>query len=255
MSKSTDEDISLEDMANLMKPGLRVVRGKDWNGGFQDGNGPGTVISEHASVKGSWRVKWDMTGSMIYYDFEHKHNLKIIDFRSSLGKKLFVAKSTFDLKIICEGKTIECHKSVLCCHSDVFETMFLNMSMAEAKSGVVKIDDFKANTMETLLYFLYSEVVKDTEMINTELLHAAEKYNIPELLEICSDYLKQNLSLTNVLDVLVSAHLTNQKTLFDAASDFTYRNRDNLAKTTAWEDFKKTNPTLVANILCLVLEL
>ena len=92
-------------------------------------------------------------------------------------------------------------------------------------------------------------------MINTGLLHDAEKYNIPELLEVCTDYLKQNLSLENALDVLVSAHLTNQKALFDAASDFTCKNRDKVVKTTAWEEFQRTNLTVAANIAFLVLKL
>ena len=31
----------------------------------------------------------------------------------SIGKKPLMGKNTFDLKIICEGKEIECHKDVL----------------------------------------------------------------------------------------------------------------------------------------------
>ena len=100
---------------------------------------------------------------------ETEQELKIIiDSGLTLGKKLFEAKSTYDLKIICDEKTFECHRNVLCCQSDVFETMLLG-NMAEAKSGIVKIDDFKAEVIETLLYFLYHEEVKDTKMINTEL--------------------------------------------------------------------------------------
>ena len=58
-----------------------------------------------------------------------------------LGSKLFLDKEFVDLKIICKGKTFECHKNVLSCQSDVFKTMFLNMNMDEAKSGQVKIKD------------------------------------------------------------------------------------------------------------------
>ena len=58
-----------------------------------------------------------------------------------IRSKLFLAKESMDLKIICKGKTFECHKNVLICQSDVFETMFLNMKMDEAKSGQVKIKD------------------------------------------------------------------------------------------------------------------
>ena len=58
-----------------------------------------------------------------------------------LGSKLFLDKEFVDLKIICKGKTFECHKNVLSCQSDVFKTMFLNMNTDEAKSGQVKIKD------------------------------------------------------------------------------------------------------------------
>ena len=68
-----------------------------------------------------------------------------------LGSKLFLDKEFVDLKIICKGKTFECHKNVLSCQSDVFKTMFLNMNTDEAKSGQVKIKDitgkFKKNSI------------------------------------------------------------------------------------------------------------
>jgi hypothetical protein len=60
-----------------------------------------------------------------------------------------------DIKVICDGKTIVCHKNVLGSQSDVFEIMFLNMdSMTEAKSGEIKIEDFKAETIETFIYYV-----------------------------------------------------------------------------------------------------
>ena len=68
---------------------------------------------------------------------DREEELELLGIRS----KLFLAKESMDLKIICKGKTFECHKNVLICQSDVFETMFLNMKMDEAKSGQVKIKD------------------------------------------------------------------------------------------------------------------
>ena len=64
---------------------------------------------------------------------DREEELELLGIRS----KLFLAKESMDLKIIC----FECHKNVLICQSDVFETMFLNMKMDEAKSGQVKIKD------------------------------------------------------------------------------------------------------------------
>ena len=172
-----------------------------------------------------------------------------------LGNKLFMAKNTFDLKIICEGKILECHKNVLCCRSDVFDVMFLNDEMIEAQSREVEINDIQADTMETFLYFLYHDQVQDTKMINAKLLRAAHKYNVLELMEVCTDYLKNNLSFENATDVLVSAHLTDKKDLFEIASDFINENKGKVVKTIAWEEFKKTNSTMAIDIISSVLKL
>ena len=47
-----------------VKIGLRVVRGRDWSWGNQDGNPPGkgTIINEYRTPK-YWNVKWDHDGS------------------------------------------------------------------------------------------------------------------------------------------------------------------------------------------------
>ena len=166
-----------------------------------------------------------------------------------------MAKNTFDLKIICKSQQIECHKLVLCCASNVFEAMFSHMETTEAQSGKVEINDIQADTMKTLLDFLYNGEVEEKKMINAALLRSAHKYNILELMEYCTEYLKQNVSVENATDVLVSAHLTDQKDLFDIVSKFVIENYGKLVKTASWEDFKKTNPTMTADIMCAVLKL
>ena len=73
---------------------------------------------------------------------------------------LFNAKEFVDdVKIVCKGKTFDWHKSVLClrCRSDVFAAMFSNKSMAEANSEEVKIVDFEAEIIETMIYFIYND--------------------------------------------------------------------------------------------------
>ena len=287
-------NLTNEEMARMMRPGLRVIRGTDWftaGSPFEneDENGPGTVIGklcpphdywsylakffggapepEYVHYKNVWKVKWDKTGETHSYvmggswleNGTIKYRLKIIDFGSvpkkPLGNKLSMAKNTFDLKIICQGKIIDCHKSVLCCQSDIFEAMLLNEETIEAKSGEVKIDDIEADTMEMLLYFLYHEQVEDLKNINVKLLYAADKYNVVELVEVCSDTLKRNVSLANATDLLVSAHLLNQKALFDVVAEFVTKNYGKLVKTRAWEEFKETNPKIALSILSAVLKL
>ena len=108
---------SNQEMAKMMKAGLRVTRGPNWPGHDDDGNGPGTVVNQHPTEKNIWLVKWDRTGETHGYwmdssAYSHKIELlKIIQTPQpapkkifSIGKKLLMAPSTFDLKIICEDK-------------------------------------------------------------------------------------------------------------------------------------------------------
>ena len=104
-------NLTNEEMSKMMRPGLRVSRGKNWDEGGIDGNGPGTVIREHPDSKNWWQVKWDRTGKTVYHQMgadnfksgEKIYRLKIINFSTAapqktltLGKKLFMAKSTCD---------------------------------------------------------------------------------------------------------------------------------------------------------------
>ena len=259
--------LTYEEMEKMMRPGIRVIRGRDWKSGDQDGNGPGTVLRQHPIQKYLWEVKWDMTDGRWHVMGNNpkggkQYSLKIIEIsppapKKTLGSQLFMAKNTYDLKIICGGKILECHKNVLCCRSDVFAVMFYNDEMIEAQSREVKINDIQADTMETLLYFLYHDQVQvqDAKMINGKLLCAAHKYNIRELMEVCTEFLKNNISVENASEVVVSAHLTNQKDLFKIASDFIYENKGKITKTIAWEEFKKSNPTMAIDIFSSILKL
>ena len=249
-------DAIWREMAQYMKIGVKVVRGKNWIYDDHDGNGPGTITQVFTD---SLLVKWDKNGREFYYQNNEMKMLKLMNSvdstpQKSLGSMIFAAEEFFDMKVICNGKTFQCHKVVLASQSDVFSTMFLNMEMTEAKLGEVKIDDFKAETIETLMYYFYNQEVKDVSLINTDLLLVAEKYNISSLLKICSGHLQSSLSPKNALDVLLSAHLTNQEDLFSAASKFVYKYKGQLAKTTAWIEMKETNPAMINNILSFVLD-
>jgi hypothetical protein len=59
-------NFSGEEMAKMMKPGVRVVRGKDWDMGNQVGNGPGTVLQRISGTAFWWEVLWDNNPKSLY---------------------------------------------------------------------------------------------------------------------------------------------------------------------------------------------
>merc|ERR1719237_86524 len=138
-------------------------------------------------------------------------------FNLSLGKrlseKMFLKDEFSDVKILCGGKTFPCHKVILSNQSEVFKTMLGDGcgSMIEASTGEIRIKDISADTMESLLYFLYFDHknLKGKNKINIDLLLAADKYNIPDLVKICVNHLKTNLTEVNAVDIMAKSYMIN----------------------------------------------
>ena len=174
---------------------------------------------------------------------------------NSFREKLYAEKELVDLKILCDGKTFKCHKVVLSCQSEVFKTMIKNKSLLEKEMEIMKIEenDISSDTMEQLLYYLYHEKIKDIKMINSDLLIAADKYIVHGLLDECSKYFESNLSLQNALDILVTAEITNQKNLFEAASRFVSKSLGSLNKSSTFREMEKNNPTMFTRVFSKML--
>ena len=140
----------------------------------EDGEGGGTIIKIGSSGE-TCKVKWDHDGSEYWYNQGSNglFSLKLTTRNKKLPEMLFKDKEFVDAKIICEGKTFECHKNVLGCQSDVFAAMFLNNSMNEAKSGVVEIDDFEVEVIETMIYFIYNDKILDKKKYYCEFVRSS----------------------------------------------------------------------------------
>ena len=180
----------------------------------------------------------------------------------SLARKLDYDKEFADVKIVCFNKTFDCHKAVLSCQSEVFKTMIKNKTSTEKQALIEKLaavieiyeNDINSDSMEQLLFYVYHGKVRDIQVINTDLLRAADKYNVIHLFGMCVKYLQSNLSLENALDVLVSADLINQKTLFDSASRFVRTNTGCLKKTSAYNEMFEKDPKFIARVLSKMLD-
>ena len=162
-----------------------------------------------------------------------------------------------DVKIVCNEKTFACHKAVLSCNSEVFKTMIRNKSLTEKQAAVVEINenDFNSETMEQVLFYFYHGNVQNNEMINTDLLRAADKYEVVGLMDICAKYLESNLSLENALDVLVAAELTNQKALFESAAKFVKEKPGKKKKTGAYKEMAEKDTKIIAIVMTKMLNI
>ena len=181
--------------------------------------------------------------------------------QSSLGKilseKLFLSDEFSDVKILCEEKTFPCHRSILGSQSEVFKSMLSNANMDEASSGEIKITDMSANLMETLLCFLYFNhengecKMANKHQITIDLLLAADKYKIHDLILICVNHLKGNLSKENVVDIMIKSYMISQIELFDVARRFVENCKSNneVVEMRALDELKEMDQNLAFEML------
>lgn len=122
---------------------------------------------------------------------------------NSFGE-LFESEKFSDIKFIVENKEFKLHKCILSARSRVFSAMFEH-NMRESKENVVKIDGISYDVMKELFRFIYSEKVENLETLASDLLVAANKYELEDLKSLCEKVLIKNLSTNNVIDLYVLA--------------------------------------------------
>jgi len=176
----------------------------------------------------------------------------------TLGKfpaKFFMNNELSDVKIYCEDEIFDCHKFVLSGQSEVFKTMLIDNEMTEARTGEINITDISANTMKDLLFFLYNGKLDDSK-ITGQLLIAAKKYEILHLIHVCVQCMMENLTRENVVNVMISAYLIDQKILFGHACQFIFsisspknQVKDKIIETNDWKDLKEKNPILACKMM------
>ncbi|CAA7404482.1 unnamed protein product [Spirodela intermedia] len=110
-----------------------------------------------------------------------------------------------DITINTPGGTLRAHKAILSASSPVFQSMFLH-DLRENSSSVVEIEDMSLEACGALLNYLYG-IVRQEEFWKhrSELLAAADKYDLGDLKLCCEESLLEDLSSGNVLQRLRDA--------------------------------------------------
>lgn len=139
---------------------------------------------------------------------------------SSHYEKMFNNKSFSDFQIVTsDGKEINVHKNILSIRSPVFEAM-ITSTMKEGTEKKVVIDDIEGRTLMELIRYVYSGKVHEIDSIATELLYAADKYDLQDLKPLCVESLALNIRVENALEIFVLADLHQERYLKKFAMDF-----------------------------------
>lgn len=165
------------------------------------------------------------------------------DFRS-----LLKSEQHCDMVVSVGNTKIPVHKSILCARSRVFNIMFQH-DMLESKDQEVQVDDIDVETFRDFLSFLYSGKIEFNSLDKAmKLYYAADKYQLTDLRNACSEFLQLNMTVNEVCSVLVLADQHKDDKLKESATFFILMNISAVKLTNGWKDLLRTNPKLVVEL-------
>ena len=186
-------------------------------------------------------------------DFSANSNL-LVHSQKQLGEhlgKIFSDNQFTDVKIQCEGQAFDCHMAILAARSPVFMAMFQS-DMMEKETQSVTIDDLKAEVVGEMLDFIYTGNVSSHDAIlehASELLEAADKYQLDLLKNICEESLCTTLKVNNCVEYLVLGDMHHNLKLKNSALRLVVENSDCIIETDVFKEFLKQKPELVLEVM------
>jgi len=163
-------------------------------------------------------------------------------------ERLLDTSTLTDVIIKCDNKIIECHKAILSARSSVFRAMFQH-DMRENKSNEIIIPDLDFGTVKDMVRYIYSGRLTDLAEKSDLLLSAADKYDIKDLKDICCQCLSANLSVDQVVDVLVLSDLHKATELKNTAIQFLLQHKEEVFAQPDWKSKLKGHPDLLLEVL------
>ncbi len=177
-----------------------------------------------------------------------------VDCQKQLGEqleKVFSEKRLTDVKIECQGGTFDCHKAILAARSPVFLAMF-EANMKENETNIVNFDDFKARIVAEMLNFIYTGNISSEDTLSeiaSELLAAADKYQLDLLKSICEEEFCSTLEATNCVEYLVLGDMYQTFKLKRMALRLIVENVDSITDTDVIKDLFRQKPELALEVM------
>ena len=208
---------------------------------------PGKGLTLEIKIDVDWNTEGELFFEDVDEDLSHEANQKKNNDSETKSKeeavkdfgKMFESKEFCDFEILCDGKEFSCHQNILSARSPVFSAMLKN-ELKESESGKVSIKDVKQETMAEMLYFIYTGLVNETALTETnavvELLFAADKYQLDALKDICQDKLRSILDAENAIEFLILGEKYQAPKLKDSAMMEVVHHMPEIADT---EDYQK----------------
>ncbi|KAJ5075500.1 pep-cterm sorting domain-containing protein [Anaeramoeba ignava] len=151
-------------------------------------------------------------------------------------------ESYFDFEIICEQNKIsfKTHKSILSSRSEYFKSLFKS-KMKEYQENKLILKDISSSILSSILNYFYSGKIEINLENVIEILFFSSKYLIDELIEICLKFIKNNLQIETIVDVLKLSEAMNFNQLIDSSYHFIFQNFEEFIKTSFFLELEENH--------------
>ncbi|XP_014233149.1 TD and POZ domain-containing protein 4-like [Trichogramma pretiosum] len=154
-----------------------------------------------------------------------------------------------DVQLSVGNQSFHAHKAILANCSQVFATMF-NIDMKESKDNIVKINDLNAETVQSMLQFVYTRKVEQlNENIVINLLMASDKYQMEDLKIFCENYLYRSINCNNCIRIIELADLYKMDLLKFWAKSVIAQNIKTISTSEDFIELGKKNYDLLMEIV------
>lgn len=141
------------------------------------------------------------------------------------------------------GERVPAHKVLLALDSDVFKKFFFGNSTS---TGDVNLDDVTAGAFKEFLQFFYLDEVKLTKENIAQVLSLGDQYNVTKCVNICKQFLEDNLTIDFACSVLHLAIFYNYEELLKDCEAYIAINTSEVLKSA---DFMICNKRVLKHIL------
>ena len=159
-------------------------------------------------------------------------------------RSIFESNSFSDTVIKVQKETFNLHKVILASASEVFQQIFQN------SKDTVELFDISPEVMLDILTYIYTGNAPNIKSKTTELLIAADCYDIQDLVTECVYELQLKFTSNNIAETLALAgQLKNGDLLKSVCSDFIKHNYVSVFRSDSWKALKETSKSLALEIM------
>jgi speckle-type POZ protein len=129
------------------------------------------------------------------------------------NKKFFNSDVYSDFTIVCSDNVeLPAHRCILAARTAVFEAVLRTCTM-QGKTKKLTLNDIDSATMLEILRYIYTGKVQNLDKLASQVLAAADKYDLKILKTMCEYKLCNQLAKDNVMNFLLLADRYHMKKL------------------------------------------